>query len=199
MARARRHPGMRTPTGATLLLLLVASGCGGNTTPATHAPVAVAHTATPTHATSPRLAKPSTRRHVEPPCDPGGGTPQPRAGCPDPTPETGWLRVRATGDPTLRLFRTVLDDEEGRAYARAHGASSRFFDGFADVPTGERRRVGLDAGTICTGVTIDPVPNVADHVVPCVDLVATAGEYALPVVAWTADGRVVQLSQLYRP
>jgi hypothetical protein len=97
------------------------------------------------------------------------------------------------------LFRTVLDNDEGRAYARAHGFETQFFDGFADVPTGDRRPLVLAPDTICTGMTIDPGRTFVDHVIPCADLLATARTYAVPVAVWRAGGTVVQASQLFRP
>jgi hypothetical protein len=112
---------------------------------------------------------------------------------------TGLLRIHGSEEPTLTLFRTVLDNPEGRAYARAHGFDKPFFDGFADVPTGVRRPLGLSAGTMCTGITIDPGTQTADHVIPCADLLRAARTSTVRVVAWTSGGRVVQASELYRP
>lgn len=195
---------MRTRTGAILLLLVVASGCENDTTtpaPSAHVPVARTTTpsTTPSPSARPTAARPSPRRHVEPPCDPGAGNPRPKKGCPDPDPVSGWLRIHGAALPTLRLFRTIVDNEEGRAYARAHHLGDPFFDGFFDAPTGERRPLALAPGTVCTGITIDPGPQFGDHTIPCADLLEAARTVTVRVAVWRSGGRVVQASELFRP
>ena len=112
---------------------------------------------------------------------------------------SGWLRVHGTARPTLRLFRTIVDDEGGRAYARAHHLGDPFFDGFFDAPTGGRLPLDLAADTICTGITIDPGAQLDDHTIPCADLLAAARTVTVRVVEWRSRGRVVQASELFRP
>ena len=112
---------------------------------------------------------------------------------------SGWLRIRGTAQPTLRLFTTIVDNPEGRAYARAHHLDNPFFDGFFDAPMGERLPLALSGDTICTGITIDPGPQFGDHTIPCADLLAAARTFTVRIVAWRSRGRVVQASELYRP
>jgi hypothetical protein len=134
------------------------------------------------------------------PCNPGGGFPKARAGCPTEEPETGWLRMTSEGKRVVKPFRTLGNDAAGRAYAESHGLEYPFSNDYFDAPDGSAHPVDLDAGTICTGIILvgyrDPLE---DHVVPCTALDETAHKRRVPVAIWRSGQRVVQVSELYRP
>jgi hypothetical protein len=165
-------------------------------------PVNVAQTSTPSHAAGPR-STPSPRRHVEPPCDPGGGAPRPQKGCQDPDPDTGWIRLSPDGRLLLKPFHTYTNDASGRAYAAAHGLDFPFANEYLDAPAGPARPLDLASRTVCTAsVGIDPTGAPGDHVVDCAlvrEAAARAAGVAVPVAVWSAHGEVVQVSELYRP
>lgn len=133
------------------------------------------------------------------PCDPGSGSPIRKIGCPDATPETGWLSA-SNGHLSLTLFRTLRNDLEGRAYAQRHGEDFPFRNDYFDAPTGASHPLGLASSTVCTGIILvgyrEPL---RDHVVPCEDLVGVADLRRVPIAAWVTGGEVVQVSELYRP
>jgi len=133
------------------------------------------------------------------PCDPNSGFPAPRDTCPDPAPVTGWLSA-AGATLTLRPFRTLGNDAEGRAYAREHGLEFPFSNDYLDVPTGRSRRIVLPPGAICTGsILVGFGGSFEGHLVDCEELVAVAGRREVPVAVWRAHHQVVQISELYRP
>ena len=179
-----------TRAGATALLLVLAAGCGGDPEQASPGP-------TPT---SPSATTSPTAGSTAPPCDPGGGFPKSRPGCPDPHPETGWLTGGADDSLRLRPFRTLANDAEGKAYAEQHGLEYPFSNDYHDAPAGPAHRLDLAPDTVCTGIIVvghsDPLE---DHVVDCTDLLAAAARRRVPVAVWHADGHVVQASELYRP
>ncbi|WP_126688313.1 hypothetical protein [Nocardioides ferulae] len=133
------------------------------------------------------------------PCDPGGGFPRRRAGCPDAVPETGWL----AGTPdalVLRPFRTLGNDAEGRAWARAHQEEYPFSNDYRDVPDGAARPLVLTRGTVCSGIIrVGYREPLRDHPVTCAELVSVATRRQLSVAVWIVGARVVQVSELYRP
>jgi hypothetical protein len=139
-------------------------------------------------------------------CDPGGGFPQPKNGCPDPDPETGWLRVDRDGNLVLRLFHTYVNDAEGEAYAAAHGLEYPFSNDYYDAATGPRALITVPADAVCTGIIkVGYREPLRDHVVDCAELVEVvdALPYPLHVAIWRDgdldNGTVIQVSELYRP
>lgn len=136
---------------------------------------------------------------VAPPCDPGAGSPVDVAGCPDPEPDTGWLSASG-GDLTLKPFRTLGNDPEGKAYARDHDVEYPFPNDYFDAADGPRHSVAIDESTMCTGIIqVDYQEPLTDHVVGCEQLVQVAGRQPVPVAVWLADEEVMQVSELYRP
>ena len=133
------------------------------------------------------------------PCDPRGGFPRARKGCPDSRPETGWIR-RTGGRLILEPFRTYANDASGKAYAEAHGVGFPFSNDYYDAPTGHSYVLGLDPDTVCTGIIDvgyrDPL---ADHVVACTELTRVASRLRVPAAVWRDGTHVVQVSELYRP
>jgi hypothetical protein len=132
-------------------------------------------------------------------CDPGGGFPKAKAGCPDLEPETGWLKL-AHGKRVLRPFRTLSNDSDGQAYAEARGLDFPFPNDYFDAPHGSAHEVQLEPNTVCTGmILVGYREPLEDHIVPCATLDYVAGQRAVPVAIWRAGQRVVQVSELYRP
>lgn len=134
------------------------------------------------------------------PCDPGGGSPRMRVGCPDSQPVTGWLTKRANGQLWVKPFRVYTDNAAGKAYARRHGIHYPFFQGFYEAPDGPSFRIDLNS-VICSGIA-----NVggtrggqADHLVACSDMSEVAARMQLTVAIWRKDTRIFQVSELYRP
>lgn len=165
----------------------------GDPTPA--APAATASSATRTPTGSATVAA----SHRKPPCDPGGGFPRQRAGCPDPSPETGWVSVGANGVLLLQPFRTYTDDEIGREYAESHDLDYPFSNDYLDAPIGDPRPLLLSRTTVCTGIVeVGHRDPLADHAVDCEEF-RHAGVDRVPAAVWRDGGRVVQLSELYRP
>ena len=132
-------------------------------------------------------------------CDPHTGFPVATSECPDPEPETGWLT--ASGEQlTLKPFRTLLNDAEGKAYANEHGEDFPFPNDYFDAPNGASHPVRLAPGTVCTGIIrVGYREPLKDHVVSCADLVGAAAERRVPVAVWSTDDTTVQVSELYRP
>jgi hypothetical protein len=132
-------------------------------------------------------------------CDPGFGSPEPSASCPDPKPQTGWVTA-AHGELTLSLFTTLHNDAEGQAYAEEHGEEFPFSNDYFDAPTGTSRLLTLSQETTCTGVILvgyrEPLE---DHVVPCDKLTAVARDRRVPVAVWSTGSAIAQVSELYRP
>ncbi|GAA1133310.1 hypothetical protein [Nocardioides aquiterrae] len=132
-------------------------------------------------------------------CDPHSGFPVATNECPDPDPETGWLTAPSE-QLTLKPFRTMVNDAEGKAYAGEHGADFPFLDDYFDAPDGASHPVRLAPGTVCTGIIVvgyrEPL---MDHVVSCADLVEVAAGRRVPVAVWSTGDTTVQLSELYRP
>lgn len=133
------------------------------------------------------------------PCDPGGGVPAIREGCPEAAPETAWLRYR-DGELSLDRFQTFVNDARGRTYAEAHGLEFPFSNDYYDAPMGIRHTLELDLETICTGIIMvgyrEPLE---DHVVDCMELLDVAARHRVPVAVWREGAGVVQISELYRP
>ncbi|WP_296607437.1 hypothetical protein [Nocardioides sp.] len=147
--------------------------------------------------------EPTAAAPAEMPCDPSIGFPEPKEGCPDPAPETGWLRATAQG-LTLAPFRTLGNDAEGQAYAREHDLEYPFPGDYFDVPDGPSRPVVLTPHTVCSGAILIEYAASSDasgwdHAVECTDLVRVASQRRVPVAIWRAHGHVVQASELYRP
>ena len=200
MGTARRR-------GAVLLgtaLVVGLSGCGGSGSPqgarspdgSTPAPTAVSSPAEPATPTS----SPSTGATTTPPCDPGGGFPRARAGCPDPDPETGWLSSHGDGLLRLEPFRTLTNDADGKAYAQQHGLDYPFDNDYLDAADGPARAFALGQDTVCTGIIrVDHQEPLADHVVDCADLTKASTRSPVPVAVWRDGATVVQVSELYRP
>lgn len=152
---------------------------------------------------------PASGPDSDPPCDPGGGFPQQKAGCPDPEPETGWLTAGPDGVLTMRPFRTLGNDAEGKAYAQSHGLEYPYPNDYLDAPDGSAHGLELQPGTVCTGIILVGYESpLRDHVVDCGELVSAAspgdgGDHAegpaIPVAVWLQGADVVQVSELYRP
>lgn len=135
-----------------------------------------------------------------PPCDPGGGFPTAKDGCPDPDPQTGWLSRHRDGGLVLEPFRTLGNDAEGRAYAGDRGLEYPFPNDYFDAADGAPQAFELDPGTVCTGIILvgyrEPLE---DHAVECAALVSAAAELRVSVAVWRDGESVVQVSELYRP
>ncbi len=187
-------------------LLLGSAGCasgvqpsvGSDTEAASPAASAATASAPPESDTSrtPRPAPPT-----EMPCNPGSGFPVAQEGCPDADPETGWLTARAD-ELTLAPFRTLGNDAEGRAYARAHDLDFPFPNDYFDAPDGHPHSLTLAATTVCTGIIrVGYHEPLEDHAVPCRALVKAAADARrpVPVAVWRDGDAVVQVSELYRP
>jgi hypothetical protein len=178
---------MRRPLAATMLLLalVVPLASCGDTDPSAREPSDQPSTTT----------TPSTV-----PCDPGGGHPVAKAGCPDPAPVTAWLDVEPDGGLVLHPFRTLGNDDEGRAYAQSHHLEFPFPDDYYDAPSGPPSTLDLDAETVCTGIIrVGYREPLADHAVDCGSLVDAAAQLRLTVAVWRDVDTVVQVSELYRP
>lgn len=133
-------------------------------------------------------------------CDPGGGFPKARAGCPDPEPETGWLTLNRDGERVLEPFRTLGNDAEGRAYAEDRGLDFPFPNDYFDAPDGPAHEVVLEPDTVCTGIIrVGYREPLEDHVVECAALDEGAADRAVPVAVWSDGQRTIQVSELYRP
>lgn len=201
---------MRRPREVAVLLGLIvaATGCGddspaarGNATSSESPTRAGSPTAAGTSAPSetPTPSASAAPSHKRPPCNPGGGFPRPRAGCPDPDPDTGWVSVTADGQLVLQPFRTYTGGEEARAYAEAHGLEFPFPNDYYDASVGERRPLELSPRTVCTGIIIIGYEEpLADHVVDCEEF-RHARDPRVPAAVWIQDSSVLQLSELYRP
>lgn len=138
------------------------------------------------------------------PCDPGFGAPKPRAGCPDPAPDLGWLSRGSGGQLVLQPFRTLHNDAEGEAYAQENGLEYPFSNDYLDVPAGAPAAFDPLSAQVCTGAIAIRAGHrgpLEDHVVDCADFGAalTRRDSRIPVAVWRDDGVVVQLSELYRP
>lgn len=142
------------------------------------------------------------------PCDPSGGFPKSREGCPDPDPETGWLTRDDDGQLWFEPFRSYTNDAEGRAYAQEHDLEYPYPGDNHDASVGDPRPFDLDAVSICSGSiqVASPLRQDWDTEVPCrafLDAYDTAPERAdtrIPVAIWSGSGvPVLQLSELYRP
>lgn len=133
-------------------------------------------------------------------CDPGFGFPRPRRGCPDDEPATAWLVGYFADRATLEPFTTYANDDEGRAYAQAHGLEFPFPNDYFDAPVGAAYTLDLDPHSVCTGIILigyrEPLE---DHVVECDELRAATARRPIPVAVWQDGARVVQVSELYRP
>lgn len=148
---------------------------------------------------SPPAAEASGSSTPPMPCDPGGGFPVRKAGCPDADPETGWLSASGAG-LRLRPFRTLGNDAEGEEYARRHGEEFPFPNDYFDAPDGESQPLELDPRTVCTGIIrVGYQEPLEDHVVACGELARAAGQGSVPVAVWRSEGEVAQASELYRP
>ena len=184
------------------VVFVAVSGCGQAAETVAPGPdpslPATTAAAAATESQSPRPA--SSMPTASPPCDPGGGFPRDKSGCPDPDPETGWLS-REQGEPLqLAPFRTYTVDAEGKAYAKEHGLGFPFLDDYYDAAEGPARRLDLGHDTVCTGIILvghhDPLE---DHRVECAAMVRAAASQLVPVAVWRDGDRVVQVSELYRP
>lgn len=132
-------------------------------------------------------------------CDPHSGFPAATNECPDPDPETGWLTA-SSEQLTLKPFRTLGNDAEGKAYASEHGEDFPFPNDYFDAPDGPSHPVQLAPETACTGIILVGYQEpLEDHVVSCADLVEAATGRRVPVAIWSTDGTTVQVSELYRP
>lgn len=133
------------------------------------------------------------------PCDPGFGSPVHRETCPDPEPETGWLAV-SNDVVSLKPFRTLGNDAEGKDYAREHGLDYPFPNDYFDAPDGVSHPIETTRRTVCTGIILvgyrEPL---SDHLVPCEGLLKVAARRRVPVAVWYSGDRLVQVSELYRP
>lgn len=157
----------------------------------------VAHAVGPTRSAPP---PPAFRPAQGFPCDPGLGHPDPSPTCPDHRPETGWLETRPGGGLALERFRTLVDDAAGRAYAHRHHLAFPFPDDHLDAPLGGARSFSIPRGTVCTGsIRVGYREPLDDHRVSCGLLVRATSQAPLPVVVWRYDGRLRQVSELYRP
>jgi hypothetical protein len=100
----------------------------------------------------------------------------------------------------MRPFRTLVDDAAGRAYARRHHVGFPFPDDYLDAPVGAAHPLRLGRGTVCTGsLRAGYREPLRDHRVGCSLLVRALAVAPLPVVVWRANGRPLQVSELYRP
>jgi hypothetical protein len=191
----------------TALLALALSGCGDASAEVGPQSVATSPSVSSAPSTSPPsvpsasptvspAAAPRTTRLI---CDPGGGFPKPKRGCPDPDPETGWLSGTQDG-LRLKPLRTYTVDAEGKAYAEQQGLEFPFSNDYYDAPDGVAHRLELDPDTVCSGIIVVDVQDpLADHAVSCADLVRVAAGQRVTVAVWRDGDRVVQVSELYRP
>ncbi|HQR28339.1 MAG TPA: hypothetical protein PLP61_14955 [Nocardioides sp.] len=190
MPESRKTRTARGVLVALWILTLLAACAGKQGEPPTAAP-GPRSTATPA---------PSPATRVSMPCDPGGGFPQPRRGCPDQHPTTAWLTAYEDGRATLEPFRTYVNDAAGRAYAREHDLEFPFPNDYHDAPVGAAFNVELSAQTVCTGIIVigyrEPL---RDHRVSCDKLSVATQDRPVPAALWWDGDRVVQVSELYRP
>ncbi|GAW50655.1 hypothetical protein PD653_2979 [Nocardioides sp. PD653] len=149
----------------------------------------------------PNLVAPTPGGTLRPPCDPSFGFPEPAPGCPDDSPETGWLTRRpSNGRLVLESFRSLSNDAEGEAYAERHGLDFPFPNDYYDAPQRSRHTLALGPDIVCTGIIrVDYREPLNDHPVDCTELVAAAGHRPLAVAVWRDGPSVVQVSELYRP
>jgi hypothetical protein len=198
-----------------VVVALVVASCGSSGPGATAPSPSAAHSTPPsTSPSAPRSTSPSAphtpsastphrvrdqrRGHLL--CDPGLGHPNPSPTCPDPRPETAWLRSRPGEPLVLKPFRTFIDDAAGRAYARRHHLAFPFPDDYLDAPLPGSHPLHITPDTVCTGsLRVGYRDPLQDHRVTCSLLVGAATETPLPVVVWRVNGHPVQVSELFRP
>lgn len=207
---ARTDRGTRIPLGVVLagptLLAAALVGCGeadggaGTSVrdPATSAPSTMS-TATTPGAARPRPASAgATRAAQQPPCDPGGGFPRSRVTCPAAA-MVGRLVSDDAGVVRIQPLHFYVNDAEGAAYAREHGLDYPFANDYYQVDEGAAATATVDPGTVCTGIIAAGYREpLGDHVVPCRAFEA-ARVRGTTVAVWVDAGRLVQLSELYRP
>jgi hypothetical protein len=182
-----------------IALLVVLTACGGAESRVTGAQDSPSRHASPSRAESPSPVHHTASAPV--PCNPGGGHPIPSPSCPDRHPTTGWVRRGDHGSLRLQPFRTLTNDAHGRAWARHHHLAYPFSDDYFDARVGEPQPLRLTPGTVCTGIILvgyaaDPLH---DHRVGCHALVTAVSRLPVPVAVWRSEGRVFQVSELYRP
>jgi hypothetical protein len=203
--------GMGRCWSASLAVVVMVMASCGNSSPGATAPSPTApHSTTPsappsTIPSAPPSTAPTTPHHGNDQqqahllCNPGLGRPTRSPTCPDPQPETGWLRYR-TGEPLLlKPFRTLIDNAAGRGYARRHHLGFPFANDYLDAPLPGTLPLRLGPDTVCTGSLVGSRGPLQDHRVSCRLLIHAASAMPLPVAVWRADGHPVQVSELYRP
>jgi hypothetical protein len=135
------------------------------------------------------------------PCDPGFGFPAARASCPDPDPLIGRVTAYDGGSVTVQPIRVWVTGPEGQAYAEAHDLDYPFPNDYYQRDVGDPLTVRVTPETICTGsIEVDFPGGLDDHLVGC-PAFGTALERHRWVTSalWFDRGRLVQLSELYRP
>ena len=167
--------------------------------PALHSVISVILSATTT--AGHQHPHPTAPEPLVAPCDPGGGFPRPRAGCPDDDPLLGRVTAYDDGRVTVQPIRVWVTGPEGQAYAEAHGFGYPFANDYYQLDVGQPVIAHVTPQTVCTGVIlVDLQDPLADHLVPC----ATFGPTSLrtgsiTAALWFDGARLVQLSELYRP
>jgi hypothetical protein len=136
----------------------------------------------------------------QPSCDPGGGFPKPKDGCPDQTPETGWLTLSRDGALLIEPFQTFTNDATGQAYAASHHLDFPFANDYYDASIGSPEPLNPDADTVCTGIIrVGYEEPLKDHTVGCEEFISALERGPIPVAVWRQGDRIAQLSELYRP
>ncbi|MEZ5097886.1 MAG: hypothetical protein R2731_18505 [Nocardioides sp.] len=134
------------------------------------------------------------------PCDPSLGDPRHAPACPNDSPLTAQLTRFEDGHLDLEVFHTLHSDTTGQAYAAAHDLEFPFPNDYYDAPTGEVVSLDLGTDTVCTGSILAGF-GAQDRLMRCrrfATALAFHG-FPVPVAVWQHRGRVVQVSELYRP
>ena len=135
------------------------------------------------------------------PCDPDFGFPKARAGCPDRDPLPGRVTSYDDGTVTVQPIRVWVTGPEGRAYAEAHGLDYPFPNDYYQRDVGHPVTADVTPATVCTGsIEVDFPGGLEDHLVPCRAFGTALQRHQWVTSAlWFDHGRLVQLSELYRP
>jgi hypothetical protein len=136
------------------------------------------------------------------PCDPDFGFPRPSETCPDPEPVLGHVTAYDDETVTVQPMRVWVTGPEGHAYAEAHGIDYPFANDYYQEDVGERVVATVTSETVCSGsILVGYGGPLDDHRVDC-SAFGTAIRrhgFGVPAALWFDHGRLVQLSELYRP
>jgi hypothetical protein len=124
------------------------------------------------------------------------GDPRPVPGCPDRDPLIGDVLAYDAGTVTVQPL-TVHWGDEARAYGAAHGIDVS--NDYVQVPVGDPVVIARPADVVCTTAIRLGYRRGSDQPVPCRAYRAALEVYPVTSALWFSDGRLIQMSELYRP